>query len=80
MTNAFAGLGTPNASRIVPLDGAKLKDAGATSASLNLSGGGGAAIFAPVQTSNNSSSSNTSIVGSRLSTTDFNDLAGTRTA
>ena len=39
-----------------------------------------AAVFAPVQTSNNSSSSNTSIVGARLSTTDFNDLAGSRTA
>jgi hypothetical protein len=84
LSSAMSGFGmssTPNnASRTVPLDGAKLKDAGATSASLNLSGGGGAAIFAPVQTSNNSSSSNTSIVGSRLSTTDFNDLAGTRTA
>ena len=84
LSSAMSGFGmssTPNnASRTVPLDGAKLKDAGATSASLKLSGGGGAAIFAPVQTSNNSSSSNTSIVGSRLSTTDFNDLAGTRTA
>ena len=85
LSSAMSGFGmssTPNnASRTVPLDGAKIKDAGATSASLNLSGGGGGAtVFAPVQTSNNSSSSNTSIVGARLSTTDFNDLAGTRTA
>jgi len=81
MTNAFAGLGTPNASRIVPLDGAKIKDAGAASDKLKASGGqGSVGVLAPIQNNSTSNSSNTSIVGSQLSTTDFNDLAGSRTA
>jgi hypothetical protein len=81
MTNAFAGLGTPNASRIVPLDGATIKDAGAASDMLNGSRGqGSVGVLAPIQNNSTSNSSNTNLVGSILSTTDFNDLAGTRTA
>jgi hypothetical protein len=81
MTNAFTGLGTPNASRIVPLDGATIKDAGAASDMLNGSRGqGSVGVLAPIQNNSTSNSSNTNLVGSILSTTDFNDLAGTRTA
>ena len=81
MTNAFAGLGTPNASRIVPLDGATIKDAGAASDVLNGSRGQGSyGVLAPIQNNSTSNSSNTNLVGSILSTTDFNDLAGSRTA
>ena len=76
---SFSDIPNTPPAKVLNSSGTVIKDASTTSESLKLSGGG-AAVFAPVQSSTNNNSSNTNLVGSILSTTDFNDLAGTRTA